>query len=174
MLDHKKLPLLVAAGLAASLMAIPSFAQDAPPADAPPKDAPAQRERGPRQSMFERLETQLKLTEEQKATVHPIFADAEKQLNEIRANQDLSEEKKKEQRLAIVEGLPEKVNPSLDDEQKATLAKFVERMKNPPQRGERGEQGERGGRGNRGPRGQRGDRQRPPQGDQQNQPDDAD
>jgi len=168
MLNQKKLSLLIAAGLVVSLSAFPVFADDAP-APPPSGDAPAHHERGPRQSMFDRLETQLKLTDEQKTTVHPIFADAEKQLNDIRQNKDLTEDQKKEQRLAVIEGLPDKVNPSLDDTQKETFAKFVERMKNPPPRGEGGPRGDRGQRGDRGPRGPRGDHQKPQQGAQPDQ-----
>lgn len=150
MLNHK-LSLLIAAGLAVSLSAFPALAEDAPPAgDAPP----TKQERGPRQSMFERLEAQLKLTDEQKTVIHPIFVDAEAKLNDIRRNRELSPEDKKAQRLEVIEALPDKVNPSLDETQKATFAKFIERMKNPPERGRRGNWGNRGGR-------DRGDRQKP-------------
>lgn len=160
MLNQKKLSLLIAAGLAVSLSAFPVFADDAPPVGDPP---PANHERGSRMSMFDRLETQLKLTDDQKTTVHPIFADAEAKLNDIRKDKELSPEDKKAQRLEVIEGLPDKVNPLLDDTQKVTFAKFVERMKNPPPRGE----GRGRGRGGDGARGPRGDRPKPPQGGDQ-------
>jgi hypothetical protein len=153
MSNQKKMSLLIAAGLAVSLSAFPVFADDAPAP--PPGDGPAHHERGPRQSMFDRLETQLKLTDDQKATVHPIFVDAQAQLDAIRKDKDLSMEDKKAKRLEVIEALPDKVNPSLNDDQKAILAKFVERMKNPPQRGDHG------------PRGQHGDHPKPPQGGDQ-------
>lgn len=150
MLNQRKMSVLIAAGLAVSLSAFPVFADDAPAP--PPGDAPAHHERGPRQSMFDRLETQLKLTDDQKTTVHPIFVDAQAQLDAIRKDKDLSVEDKKAKRLEVIEALPDKVNPTLNDDQKTILAKFVERMKNPPQRG---------------PRKQGGDHQKPPQGGDQ-------
>ncbi len=156
MLNQKKLSLLIAAGLAISLSAFPVFADDAPAQ--PPGDAPAQKQHKPRMSMMDRLETQLKLTDEQKPTVDPILKDAQTQIEAIHKNKDLKPEDKKTQTLAIVEGLPDKLNPTLDETQKATLAKFVERMKNPPPRREGG------------PRGKDGDHSKPPAGgDQPNQ-----
>jgi hypothetical protein len=148
MLNQKKLSLLIAAGLAVSLSAFPVFADDAPPAGPPPGDPPpANHEHGPRQSMLDRLETQLKLTDDQKTTVDPILKDAQSQINTIRENKDLAREDKRTQTLAVIEGLPDKLNPTLNDDQKATLAKFVDRMKNPPQRGQGGQHGGRGGHG---------------------------
>ena len=157
MLNQKKLSLLIAAGLAVSLSAFPVFADDAPAP--PPGDAPAaHHERGPRMNMFDRLETQLKLTDDQKTTVDPILKDAQTQTEAIRKDKSVSREDKKTQTLAIVEGLPDKLNPTLNADQQATLAKFVERMKNPPARGEHG------------PRGQHGDHPKPPQGGDQPAP----
>jgi Spy/CpxP family protein refolding chaperone len=132
MLNQKKLSLLIAAGLAVSLSAFPVFADDAP-APPPAGGAPAHHERGPRMNMFDRLETQLNLTADQKTTVEPILKDAETQTEAIRKDKSVSREDKRTQTLAIVEGLPDKLNPTLNDDQKAILAKFVDHMKNPPQ-----------------------------------------
>jgi Spy/CpxP family protein refolding chaperone len=133
MLNKKQLSLLVAAGLAISLSAFPVFADDAP---APPAgDAPAaQPAHKPRVSMLERLETQLKLTDDQKTTVDPILKDAQTQMDAIRKDKTVNRDDKRTQTLAIVEGLPDKLNATLTDTQKATLAKFVDHMKNPPVR----------------------------------------
>ena len=164
MLNQKKLSLLIAAGLAVSLSVVPVFAEEAPPAGDQPTE---RRERGPRQSLAERLEAELKLTEEQKANVQPILVETQAQLNDIRKDENATREEKQAKRLQIIEALPAKVNPHLNDDQKETLAKFVERMKNPPERREGGwrnrEGGDRGQRGQRGERGQRGDRQKPQQ-----------
>ena len=132
MLNQKKLSLLIAAGLAVSLSAFPVFADDAPAP--PPAGGPAHHERGPRMNMFDRLETQLKLTDDQKTTVDPILKDAQTQTEAIRQDKSVSREDKKTQTLAIIEALPEKLNPTLNADQQATLAKFVDRMKNPPVR----------------------------------------
>lgn len=133
-----KMSLLIAAGLAASMVAYPAMADDAPP---PPPGNPPAHEHGPRVSPFERLETQLKLTDAETANVHPVLADAETQTNALRKDKSLTMDQKRDQRLQIVEGLPAKLNPYLDDTQKATLAKFVERMQNPPQHRPRGDHG---------------------------------
>lgn len=132
MLNQKKLSLLIAAGLAVSLSAFPVFADDAPAPPPPGNPPPAHHERGPRVDMFDRLETQLKLTDDQKTTVDPILKDAQTQVEAIRKDKSVSREDKKTQTLAIIEGLPDKLNPTLNADQQATLAKFVERMKNPP------------------------------------------
>lgn len=129
MLNHKKLSLFIAAGLAVSLSAFPALAQDAPPAGDPPR---ARQQRGPRMNMLDRLATQLKLTDDQKATVDPILKDAQTQMDAIRGDKDASREDKRAKTLVIVEGLPAKLNPTLNDDQKATVAAFVDRMKNPP------------------------------------------
>ena len=131
MLNQKKLSLLIAAGLAVSLSAFPVFADDAPAP--PPADGPAHHERGPRMNMFDRLEAQLKLTDDQKTTVDPILKDAQTQTEAIRKDKSVSREDKRTQTLAIIEALPAKLNPTLNADQQATLAKFVDRMKNPPE-----------------------------------------
>ncbi|MEO6908507.1 MAG: hypothetical protein ABI210_11515 [Abditibacteriaceae bacterium] len=132
MLNQKKLSLLIAAGLAVSLSAFPVFADDAP---APPTGgAPAAPHvKKPHMSMMDRLEMQLKLTDAQKTTVDPILTDAQSQVETIDKNRDLKRDDKRAQVLTIVEGLPDKLNPTLDTKQQATLAKFVDRIKNPPE-----------------------------------------
>lgn len=133
-----KMSLLIAAGLATSMVAYPALAQDAP---TPPADNAPAHHHGPRESPFARLETMLKLTDAETANVHPILVDAETQADALRKDKSLTMDQRKDQRLQIVEGLPAKLNPFLDDTQKATLAKFVDRMQNPRPHRQRDGQG---------------------------------
>jgi hypothetical protein len=58
-------------------------------------------------NMFDRLETQLKLTDDQKTTIDPILKDAQTQTETIRKDKSVSREDKRTQTLAIVEALPD-------------------------------------------------------------------
>jgi len=123
---HKKKLLLLTAGLAVSLATLPVLAQDAPPQDPPAAEAsPAQA------TVFDGLETQLALTDAQKPKVHPIFVSTQAQLQAVQDDKDSTPEIKQQKTLELIKGLPVKLNPLLDDTQKATLASFIAQITTP-------------------------------------------
>ena len=86
--------------------------------DAKPADGqPAARARGAGRDRLAQVSEQLKLTDDQKEKLKPIFKEEATKLRELRDNKDLSREDRMAKAKEIREGLAAKIKPILTPEQ---------------------------------------------------------
>src|SRR5256885_14310715 len=113
---------LIAAGLAISA----AVGQAADNLDVKPGAATPDRRAGI-QARLKQISEQLKLTDEQKEKLKPIFQEQAPKLRELRQNESLSREDKMAKLKELREDLNKKIEPILTPEQKEKWQKFQQR-----------------------------------------------
>ena len=128
----KPTKLTLLAVLLGSLLGIPaSRAADADPKPADKPDAKAAPARGDR---LKSVAEQLKLTDEQKEKLKPIFQEERKKVRELRDNKDLSRQDRVAKLKEIREDVTSKIKPILTPEQLEKWNKL--RSERPGRRGQ--------------------------------------